>query len=195
MTDLTIFTQLHSALVTAVETMRIQAGEVRVVPPVAITGYEATAARRALSELVPYERNLRKMMDGLRTNQLTRYRDAGQQLVAHLVKEYVRQANTADSMSPAWSLPLTPELIGLVLPGADIPVPDSVVQKLNLTPEQVEILRVLKGTTVREMADDFRAKVILAHKKRLARRQAALERAKQVLSEEDLMLLLDKTLY
>jgi len=195
MTDLTIFTKLHDELAATVEATRLRTGEVRSVPPLPLTGLEATAARRAMTELVPHERNIRKMFDGLRTNQLNRYRGAGQQFVAHLVKDYVLHANTADSMSPAWTLPLTPELVQLVLPGADLPVPAGVAQDLNLTPAQAEILRVLEGATVRELSDDFRVKVIALHQKRRALRQAALERAKLALSEQDLELLVDKTLY
>lgn len=193
MTDLTSFTPMYEALAAAVSATRLRTGQVRSVPPLSLTGGEAAAARRALTELVPYERNISKMFDGLRVKQLNRYRWAGHQFVAHLVNDYLVHAPAADSTSPAWSLPLTPELVQLVLPGADTSA--DVVRGLNLKPAQVAALRAMEGSTVRELAEDYRLKVLAMQQKRRSMREAALERAKQVLSEADLELLVDKTLY
>lgn len=193
MTDLTSFTPLHQALAAAVSATRLRTGQVRTAPAQSLTAGEAAAARRALTELVPYERSIKKMFDGLRAKQLNRYRWAGHQFVAHLVNDYVVHAAAADSRSPAWSLPLTPELVQLVLPGADAPA--ELVQGLHLKPAHVAALRAMDGSTVRELAEDYRLKVIAMHQSRRAQREAALERAKQVLSAEDLELLVDKTLY
>jgi hypothetical protein len=196
MTDLSAFEPLYRALASTVAQLRLRSGAtIRGVAPIPLTGGEASAARRALTELVPYERNMSKMFDGMRSGQLNRYRGAGHQFVVHALMEYVFAGSLADAKSPVWDLPVTDGLVNLVV--TDESAPSDAVNHLKsvYSKDRLDVLLQAEGTTVRQLADDLRVKQQAAHRARIAMRQAALERAKLVLSEQDLTLLLDKTLY
>lgn len=197
MNDVEIFRPLYEALNAFIAEQRKEAKfEIGFRGKARLDGTQIQA-NKTLIKLVPYQRNLNKLFTAARVGHESKARLAGHQLVAYLVKDWVMKGfSEYFTGHPIWALPVTPELVQLVLPMAN-PKAELYKEVFKTDPywfrlAQLDVLAQATGNNLLELHQSYEKLCVSARKKAERRREKIIEKVKTILTQEELDILLGK---